>query len=451
MPQYHRILWNEGLFLTQHHFQQFDAYLAGDRTFQFRSRLPFGWGAARLVIDTEAVANRQFTLAEFDGILPDGTSVRAPAVDDPPASRSFESLFGPTERVLSVYLGIPRLRPGTPGVRLDKEQSHSPTRYEQAFAMVPDEVTGEHEREIGYARKRLLLLFSGEELEGFDTVQIAEIERSPEGVDQLRESYVPPLLAIGASGWLTKELRGVLETASAKSQSLADQVRQRTPTLTEFSTTDLPNFLKLHTVNAYIPALSHHLQHPGLHPEDLFGVLAQFAGHLSAFKVGEHPRDLPGYRHDRLESTFRPLIAKLRELLEAVVEAHFVRIPLQRVDPSRCDGQVDNPELFASSDFYLGVSADVSESHLAAEFPKHAKVVSPDKIARLIGGNLPGVNLIFLQLPPAAIPRRAGMVYFRIDPRGDRWEFIKKASQIAIYAPPGEFPNWEVECLAVER
>jgi type VI secretion system protein ImpJ len=451
MARYHKILWSEGLFLTQHHFQQADSWHEQDRAFAHGTLTPFAWGGAHITIDPEAVANRLFTLTEFEGILPDGTTVRAPSVDDPPSSRSFAELFAPTAKVLSVYLGLPRMRPGAAGVKLENQDAHGPTRYAQAFTTLPDDVTGEHEREISYLKKRLCLLFSGEDLEGYDTLKIAEIERSQEGVPQLRTGYVPPLLAIGGSDWLLNQLRGILETASAKSQTLADQVRQRTPTLTEFSTSDMPNFLKLHTINAYIPRLGFHFQNPVTHPVALYELLAQFAGHLCAFQVGMHPRDLAGYRHDELGATFGTLIPQLRSLLEAVVEAHFIRIPLNRIDVSRMEGTVDNAQLFTNSDFYLGVRAEMSESQIAAEFPKHAKIVSPDKIDRLIGGNLPGVNLIFVQLPPAAIPRRAGWVYFRIDPRGDRWDYIKKASQIAIYAPPAEFPGWDAECLAVER
>lgn len=451
MPQSHKILWSEGLFLTQHHFQQFDAWHESDRDFQRRATIPFAWGASHLVIDTEAVANRHFAVTEFEGIFPDGTSVRAPAIDDPPPSRSFDEFFKATAKVLSVYVGLPRLRPGSPGTRMEDEDTRTPTRFQRAFTTVPDENTGENEREVPYAQKRLVVLFSGEELEGYDTLKVAEIDRNPEGVAQLRLSYIPPILAVAASSYLTGQLRGILETASAKSESLAEQVRQRTPDLTEFSTTDLPNFLKLHTINAYIPGLAHRHSYPRIHPVHLFEHLAQFAGHLCSFKVGAHPRDLPGYRHDDLESSFVPLIATLRELLEAVVEAHFVKVPMQRVSESQFDGIIADVGLCDSADFYLGVQASVSESQLASEFPKHAKVISPDKMPRLVGGNLPGANLIFVQLPPASIPRRAGMVYFKIDQRGDRWEFIRKAGQIAVYAPPDEFPDWSVECVAVER
>jgi type VI secretion system protein ImpJ len=451
MPQYHKILWSEGLFLTQHHFQQFDAYHEADRSFQRRTTNPFGWGVAQLVIDAEAVDNRQFTLTEFEGIFPDGSSVRTPALDDPPPSRHFDDLFSPTQKVLSVYLGLPRFRPGTPGTALGQVDAANPTRYQQAFATVADEVTGENEREIPYAKKQLTILFSGEDIEGYDTIKIAEIERSPEGATRLRGSYIPPALAVSASGFLTAELRGLLETASAKSESLSDQVRQRTQTLTEVSTSDLPNYLKLLTVNTYVPLLAHWQSHPRIHPVQLYEGLAQFTGNLCVFKVGEHPRDLPVYQHDDLENSFVPLIAKLRELLEVVVEERFSRIGLERIDASQYSGTISDPSLFETFDFYLGVEAGVSESQLASEFPKHAKVISPEMMPRLIGGNLPGANLIFVQLPPAALPRRAGVVYFRIDQRGDRWDFIQKAAAIAIYAPPATFPDWTIECIAVEK
>lgn len=452
MAQYHKILWSEGLFLTQHHFQQSDAFHERDRWFQIRSLVPFAWGAARLLIDSEAVANRLFSLTEFEGVLPDGTTVRAPAVDDPPASRSFEQFFAPTEKTLSVYLGLPRLRAGVPGVRMEEAESPTPTRFLRAFTNVPDEVTGENEREIPYAKKRLVLLFSGEEIDGFDCIKVAEIERNAEGVAQLRDTFVPPLLAVSASPWLTSQLRGLLETASAKSQALADQVRQRTPLLTEFSTSDMPNFLKLHTINAYIPSLVHMHSYPeSVHPVQLFDLLARYAGHLCAFKIGEHPRDLPVYRHEDLGGVFVPLIAKLRALLEATVEAHYVKIPLRRLDAARFDGDISDAALFTNSEFYLGVTADIAESKIATEFSRQAKIVSPEKISLLIGNAIPGVTLVFVQLPPAAIPRRAGMVYFRMDPRGDRWEYIKRAGQIAIYVPPQEFPGLDIECLAVQK
>lgn len=452
MAQYHKVLWSEGLFLTQHHFQQFDAFHEQDRWFLARSLVPFAWGATQLAVDVEGIANRQFTLTGFEGVLPDGTTIRAPLVDDLPPSRSFDSAFKPTDKVMSVYLGLPRLRGGAQGVQMGDAEVRTATRFLQGFSVVPDQVTGENEREIPCAKKRLTVLFSGEDIEGYDYLKIAEIERNPEGIPQLRETYIPPLLSVSASPWLTGQLRALLELSSANSQALIDRVRQRTRDFTEFTSVDMPDYLKLQTVNANIPSIVHMNSYPHcIHPVQMFDVLARFAGHLCVFKVGEHPRDLPIYRHDELGGVFTALIIKLRILLEFVDLRRFVRITLRRLDDSRLDGDIPDPELFATSDFYFGVEAGVPENKIVSEFPKYAKVISPDMISRLIGNAIPGANLIFTQNPPASLPRKAGKVYFRIDPRGDRWDHIKRTSQIAIYVPPQEFPSLDIECLAVQK
>ncbi len=450
MAQYHRVLWSEGLFLTQHHLQQFDTFHVYDRSFMSRSLAPFAWGASRVVVDPEAVNNRIFALSEFEGILPDGTTIRAPAVDDPPPSRSFEDLFGPTDETLSVYIALPHLRSGSPGVQMDESADGPPTRYQRAFTTVADEVTGESEREIPFAKKRLMLLFGGEDLEGFDTIKIAEVERTPEGATQLRERYAPPLLNVGASGWLMAQLRGILELASSRVDNLLGMVRYQDETGTEFSTEDFPRYLQLMTLNSHIPYLTQVLHQPNVHPFAVFNALSMMAGAL-AVRVAKHARELPPYRHHELGPTFSTLLQVLRDLIPYQGQDPHRRIALQRVEPSRFEGEITDPDLLESFDFYIGVAADMSESDIVAEFRKHAKVISPELLDKLIGSAIPGANVIFVQLPPAAIPRKAGMVYFRIDRRGDRWEFIQKAAKIGIYVPGQNFPDLDIECVAVPR
>ncbi len=451
MAQYHKVLWSEGLFLTQHHFQQFDAFHEQDRSFLSRVLVQFPWGASHLVIDAEAVNNRMFSLSEFEGIMPDGTTVRAPSIDDPPPPRSFEGIFAPTDKVLSVYLALPRIRPGVRGVRMDGEGEHdSPTRFQRGFATVPDQVTGENEREIPFVKKRLTVLFSGEGLEGYDYMKVAEIDRDIEGVTRLRPAFVPPVLAVSASTWLTAQLRALLETASAQHLALSADVRQRAERVTEVSSTDLPNYLRLHAINTYIPHLMHMHSYPSVHPLELFKCLAEFTGHLCIFE-GANPRDLPAYKHDELENCFGPLIERLRQLLLFQGVRRFTRIPIRKVADAHFESDAIEPSLFDSADFYLGIAAAISESRLASEFPRHAKVISPSVLPRLIGNAIPGAILMYEQVPPAALPRKSGMGYFRIDARSDRWDFIKKEAKLAIYAPPKDFPEMDVECVAVLR
>jgi len=297
----------------------------------------------------------------------------------------------------------------------------------------------------------LKILFSGDNLEGYDYIKIAEVERAATGALQLRENYIPPALSLLASDSLVNMVRGILELLAAKSNALTEKVRQRTPQMAEFSTTDFPNFLLLQTVNAHVPTLAHFYNHPETHPVQFYLELVRLAGALATFNVGAQPRSLPPYRHEELGELFGELDKKVRQYLEVVVSERYTVIPLTRKDESMYEGVIADIGLLESAHFYLGVSAEIPESRLIAEFPLQAKIISPDKIARLVGGNLPGVALNFVPLPPAVIPRKAGLVYFRLDARGDRWDFIKEAKAISVYAPPQKFSGFAVELIAVGK
>ena len=450
MAQYHQVLWSEGLFLTQHHFQQRDRCVERDAAFRIQTVAPFFRGVSQLVVDAEAIANRLFTIQEFEGVLPDGTTVRIPKVDEPPPSRSLEEAFGPTVSTLGVYLGLPIARPGLPGVRMGGEGKAVQTRHAREFANVPDQVTGEGEREIAYARKELRILFSGENLNDYDCLKIAEVVRNAEGVMVLNDKFVPPATAIAASPYLRNLVKGLLEVCSAKSDALADKVRQRTPQVADFTGSDMPNFLLLHTINRAIPALAHIYNCPTTHPADVFLALSDLAGALCTFAVGSHPRGLPTYDHDDLGGCFQKLHARLRELLDLVLQARYVKIPLVQKEPTHYSGTIPDPQLLTTAQFYLGVKADIPESKVIAEFPLHGKVISPDKITVLIERNLPGVGLIYVAHPPASLPVKAGLAYFRLETTGDRWNYVCQANAIAVFAPPALFPGLIAELIALQ-
>jgi type VI secretion system protein ImpJ len=352
--------------------------------------------------------------------------------------------------VLGVYLGLPVERPGLPTARMGGEGRAVQTRYSREFTNIPDMVTGEGEREIAYAKKELQILFSTDDLNEYDCLRIAEVVRNPDGVMELRKSYVPSATAIGASGYLKDWVKGLLEQCSAKSDALAEKVRQRTPQMADFTGSDMPNFLLLHTINSAIPALAHFYNHPQAHPVEVFGVMARLAGALCTFSNEMKANDLPVYNHNDLSGCFIELERRLRGLLEMVVQARYVKIPLTQKQPTLFEGAIANPEILASGQFYVGVAADIPENKLITEFPLHGKIISPDKIELLIQKNLPGVGLVYVAHPPAALPVKAGMSYFRLENKGDRWDFICQANAVSIDGPPALFPSLMVELMAVE-
>jgi type VI secretion system protein ImpJ len=185
MSYFKKIIWSEGMFLTPHHFQQWDRYNEANIYDRFRISTPYGWGVSEMSIDNDGLANGSFTLLNFSGVIQDGLIIRIPeqdlgavvhaaGPDLPPETRHVMDLFPPSMEHLDVYLGIPVYNPSVSNCRMDDTARSRPTRYTIEYTKVPDENTGENVREIAIARKNLKIFFSGDETGDNITIKIAE-------------------------------------------------------------------------------------------------------------------------------------------------------------------------------------------------------------------------------------------------------------------------------------
>src|SRR5262245_44165043 len=219
MSRSRRILWSEGMFLTPHHFQQWDNYQDQSLDFRQKALTSFSWGLTELEIRREGIANGQITLARCSGLLPGGTPFSIPDSDDAPPTRSVEGHFEASARSLDVYLGVGLKRQGTSNVTMSGVEGARPARFRGDMMKVSDEVNGENEREVAVTQNNLKILFGSEALTDYETIKIAEIRRTGQGVLELHESYIPPCLRLSASGFLQSMTFRLLEILHAKCSS----------------------------------------------------------------------------------------------------------------------------------------------------------------------------------------------------------------------------------------
>src|SRR6266436_277295 len=233
---------------------------------------------------------------------------------------------------------------------------------------------------------------------------------------------------------------------SAKSSMLADRRRQKNQSLAEFGISDVANFWLLYTVNTYMPSLRHLFESRRGHPRDLFTAMLSLAGALTAFSAAMHPRDLPAYDHGNLAGCFTDLDEKLRTLLETVVPANYISLPLRLAAPSVYAAAIEQDRYLEAPEWYLALKADLAQPELVRRAPQLVKVGSANHIDQLIKQALPGVELVHVASPPSAIPIRVGHQYFRLNKSGPEWQGIARARNVAAYVP-GDFPNPEVQML----
>lgn len=457
MARYNKIVWSEGMFLNPHHFQQWDRYHENLLNFRLASVTPLYWGIADLEINKEGLDNSTFMLFSCHGILPGGSCIDLPETEEAPASRAIEEHFDPSLETLDVYLAIPQDRPNSANCRLDGNDGLSESRYFREFIQVVDENTGDNEQEIPIAKKNLKILFTGESLDGYDYLKIAELERTPSGAIALRDEYIPPCITISASQQFIKMIRRLIDLLTAKSDELREQYREGEDGSYEFGA-DVSNLWLLQTINSFIPELNHFYSTGQGHPEELFLSLARFAGALSAFSPNIRPINLPKYDLMDLSSSFGELSTIIHELLQqqqvivsqapTAPTTRYIVIPLKETRESIYYYDVEDDLLDPSYRFYLAVKGEGNQANI--ELPRRAKVASANEINFLVGKALRGISLDHLSSPPEDIPPKSGYCYFTLDPLSDFWEDVRELKSLAIYIPP-PFVEIELELMALEE
>lgn len=451
MDYHQKVLWSEGMFLTPHHFQQWDRYHEYRLHQSLKMVQALDYGLCQLKIDTDALAGGDFVLTQCAGIMPDGLAFNVPDFNAPPAVRAITPHFEPKADRLGVYLSAPVMHPGAKICSPTGEIDGKPTRYRNKTVMVVDDYAGANEREVTAAATNLAIMFSTERLDDLSYIKIAELTRTATGAFALSESYIPPCLYASASPILMAMLRRMLEMLSARSAELAKQRRQRTAGggLSDISASEAAVLLFLHTVNASVPALQHYYHRAQVHPERLYLEMAHLAGKLYTFGGEGHPKDLPLYVHDDLGTTFTVLDEKLRQLLETIIATRYRMIELKRARDRVFAGRMPD-DLLTGAELYMSVSANVPTQKLVTELPIKAKITSFDRVDRLIAQALRGLDVVYLAAPPAEIPVQPGYSYFKIEQSGGHWEAVTRSRTIAFYIPP-EFADLKLELGAVKK
>lgn len=446
MKRLQPVIWMKGTFLSPQYLQTQDRFIESTLQFQLESLCYAPWGFARLQINQEALSAGYLSISDAAGIFPDGLIFDIPDSDPPPSPKALADAFEPDQDVLDIFLAIPHFRER--GLNVTIAQSNADTRFVAEVSMLRDENTGAGEKPVQVARKNFRLLLAGESQQHSSTLRIARVKKTPAGTFQLEPRFVPPILDFASSDFLTAIARRLVEILTAKSTLLSGTRRQKNLSLADFGAADIANFWLLYTINSSFPVLQHMFETRHGHPERLYSVMLALAGSLTTFSSTLHPRDLPRYDHDDLATCFHELDEKIRFLLETVVPANFVSLPLKLVQPSIYATALADDKYLRDTKMYLAVNADMNEGDLIGKTPYLIKVCSANHIEHLVRQALPGVPLTHVMRPPSAIPVKLNYQYFSLNQAGPAWEAIQRARNLAAYVP-GDFPKPQLELIVL--
>jgi len=443
-----RVVWEEGMHLSQHHFQAQSRFFEDASSFAL-STLKFGaWGFSGLELDAEALLNGTVSVTHARGIMPDGMAFHFPH-DPPPPPLQIRERFSPTQSSHIVHLAIPAFRPGAANAAPPGTDVTSGFRFVPERVECVDEVSGEERNPVFVARKNVRLLLD-DELSGDEdaahlvTLAMARVQRDGRGNFVFDPDFIPPALSVGAVPALSSLLDRMVDLLASRADSIQSERRARgggTP-----GPAEVAEMWLAHSVHQALAVLSHMRATRGAHPEAFFGELARLAGALCTFSIETRPEDLPLYDHNELGSCFGELERRVRAGLEVALPTGSFRIPVSSTDHTFHAAPVTDPEAIRRGEIYLGIRSSAPAGNVIDTVPRLVKVCSSQHIRRLVREAFPGLPLQHLPSPPASLRPRPGSHYFHVSKTGPCWASIQDTSEIGIYIPEA-LPGAEIEIV----
>ncbi len=428
-------VWTEGLFMTPQHLQQCDVYHEALMHARVHAVMSYDWGITGVAFDERALVAGQLKLIKCHGFFPDGTPFFiGDRGEDVVEARPLEGAFPAALEALDVFLAVPNARETASNVGLDPAKAGPAVRYVAQSTTVPDINTGRNETAITWARENLRLLYGTEARDAFQTVRIAQLVRDRTGAIVVKKSYIPSVLRIGASEHLMNGMRRVLSALVGKQKSLSEGRRMRTAAAVDFQASDTAKFWLLHTVNSYIPMVSHMVDSGTAHPEHAYGVLGNMIGELCTFSAEGDPTSIPKFNYTDLTDVFEPMFERAIAMITGVISENYVIVPLEKREDGMYLGKFEDPKLPRTHELFLEAKG-ADEGTLRERLPRLLKIGSWTQIGYILNAAMPGVRVGVEYRPPGAIPVKPGLVYLRVDQAGDYWNDILGSGTIAIYQP----------------
>jgi type VI secretion system protein ImpJ len=420
-----RVVWSEGMHLGPHHFQTQSRYFEDTLWFLNSNLRQEPWGFLHFSIDTEALRNGLAILNFASGILPDGLIFDLPDCDSVPDPAQLSGLFASTDSEIILHLAIPpRLDQG-----LDCDLGGGPSaRYGAVQRTLRDDSVGQGENSVSFARKNLALLSQAQLTDHTVSFPIARVFRDGTGGFACDPDFIPPCLRISACESLVLLLHRLVQAIDEK---IASTRNMRLGT----SALDVANYWFLHALCSTLPALRHHLQDRRSHPEEVYRDLVRLAGALSTFALESARDEIPQYRHRDLTSTFRELDSLIRRYLEIVAPSNSVTLQFSKADNYIYAAEVKDERCLRRARWIFGIRSSLTDSLILRQTPKLIKVCSAEGVAKLVQRALPGLELMHLPVPPAALHAQADMHYFSISLSGACWQHILQTKQVGVYLP----------------
>lgn len=419
--------------MTPQHLQWQDRYHEDLLAMRLGAVSAYGWGLRKLELDDRAATTGFVRITRAEGLLPDGTPFRIGERADSVEPKPIEASFPPSMQELDVFLALASVKEHTANVSSEGKPGPM-VRYGLESDTAGDWTNGKSEAPVTWARPNLRILFGTEPRDAFETIRIAKLVRDPAGAFAYKRAFIPSFTSLRASEVLLVGLRKIHSLMLARQKDIRESRRMRNDASVDFQASDAAKFWLLHTFNAELPVLQHHIEQQSLHAEQVYLYLCRLGGQLCTFSPTGDPTEFPAFNYLELETVLGGMVEQVQRLLTTVLTEDFFVVTMEKREDGMYLGKFDGPQVPRDNAFYIEASG-ADEATLRDRLPKLLKIGSWTQISYILNAAMPGVRTVVEYRPPGSIPVKPGLVYLKVEGAGDYWNNVISSGTIAIYQP----------------
>lgn len=442
--QFPPVHWHEGLFLQPQHFQAWDRHWTERVSMGEMWQNPYAYGVAEIEINSAALAAGYFQLDKLKAKTPAGTLLELsvgqqserrdvrPALHST-ANATVEPQSQNSSRV-NVFIGVPRLRLGDANVAQGEQNAGN--RYSTELYDLPDEVDASSIQPVELRKVNAEVLLSGDDLEGYDTLQIARLRLSADGVSlELDDSYVPPLVDCRAwKGLQSQVLSPIADLLAQASEQAGRLIADSGRSIDVSSSQTSQRLMLLQVVNPAASAMRVMTKSHGIHPQTAYLQLAHVAGGLDIFHPERSVKETAAYDHDNLG----PLFAQIKQRIVAALRVFETRPYIQKYFTGSEFGlrsKLDSiPE--GRCNWFVGINKGRLPNDLLRDLLSAGnldwKIGSAEQVEWMFKQRAPGIELQPVSEMPSQLPRSGEWAYFQVRQEGPAWQDVLDTGTIAI-------------------
>lgn len=441
------IYWHQGMFLQPQHFQHLEMHQQFGRQPLARLAQPHPWGLERIEVAESALANRMIELRQISLLWPDTSYMEYPG-NTVVAARSFEKHWTDPDQHLNVYLAIRRLSAASANVSVvDAIEQAGQVRTRYATLSNPasqEDVYAQSPQALMPTLLNVAKIVFEDELESLDDHDVLPLLQLRQEAQQVRveHQFVPPVVSVDASPFLSRLLRDMRDELLGRSRQLEEYKTPRGMQAEDLDAQFLMLMQAVQALNRHVPALTHLIETRGVSPWLAYGKLRECVGELSTFsqrvdvlgRMSGKEENLPAYQHDRPGPCFMRAREVLSQVLSEIAAGPEFHVTLAPQDGLYV-GQIPKDYLGNRHRFYLILQSQEIPNLDVQRFLGSVRLAATDEMPDLIDHALPGIELIPLPGAPQGLPRRSNARYFRVEQLSERWASVEVQGSLALDWP----------------